>query len=78
MEEKTLIFNWFYILGCILAYILGKYFRDKKLKHDGHELNWGHILVNIFISIFSWVGVFMILIFGVIMWLDKTKPPKWL
>ena len=68
-----------YLIGAILAYYLLRYI-SRKDESLYNPYGWERVLINLIISMFSFVVVFTVLL---LLLVDKvadvkSKPPKWL
>ena len=65
-----------YLIGFVITYLFLKYLDWEQDSND-----WSDIFARFFVSLFSWIAVFLIvilLIFSLFEYLKNTKPPKWL
>lgn len=73
------------ILIYLAGYVVGYYkFRKIFLKNDP-DWTWTHIIMVLFLALFSWFFVCSMLVMDIILFLinkveelDKYEPPKWL
>ena len=70
------IFLIVYLIGYVVHYYLFRYYSKKTYKYL--EWEWSDVLINIFISLGSWVSVITTLIVCSKITINNTKPPKWL
>lgn len=76
LKEISTLTIGIYISGFIVCYLLLRYAYKKQTYIDW---TWGTVILCLFGSLFSWVGVLSTLITASIGWLleIKSKPPKW-
>lgn len=73
-----------YLIGCVLSFILGRYFWRRISKESMcAKYSWFNVVFNIFVSLFSYIGLFAYIIVFIVILLSKIKitikePPKWL
>jgi RsiW-degrading membrane proteinase PrsW (M82 family) len=64
-----------YLIGFIITYIICKITRNQS-----KENTWKDVFITFLISLFSWVGVIIIIIIYLVWYINKNckNPPKWL
>lgn len=66
-----------YIIGCIIAVILGRFTFRYVCKKEGFDYEWDSVILNLLFAPVSWVACLIYLVWLFIE-VQKNDPPKWL
>ena len=73
VNDIKIILVLIYILGFVITYTYLKYLRNKKDMN-----NWDDVLMTMLMSLFSFVGLLVVLSHAVRGYFKNSKPPKFL